>query len=230
MKKPERASKEKAPVPEDRGSDSATTGRRSRAQRSDAIQSRKTLLAAARELFAEHGPEALTVAAVAKRAGLNRSTTYQHFKNRDELLIAVGKDFATETRDLLRESRPIGEQIDFFVRYFRERPDIARLWIFDLLDENQRQAGGWLEYVGSLERLARSNKSQKGIDAEMLGVIGMTSALVWSLMARKRNENEEDAELETRRFATELKRLFLYGALKPEAWPELEAELQRESS
>ncbi|MGY8804630.1 MAG: helix-turn-helix domain-containing protein, partial [bacterium] len=91
---------------------------RARALRSDAKQSRKTLLVAARELFAERGPEALTVAAVSKRAGLNRSTTYQHFKNRDELLMAVGAAFARETQEVLREPRAIGEQIDFFVHYF----------------------------------------------------------------------------------------------------------------
>ncbi|MBW1885432.1 MAG: TetR/AcrR family transcriptional regulator [Deltaproteobacteria bacterium] len=205
--------------------DDSRNGVRARALRSDAKQSRATLLSAARELFAERGPEALTVAAVAKRAGLNRSTTYQHFRNRGELLKAVGADFASEIRDLLREPRPIGEQIDFFVHYFHERPDIARLWMFDLLAENN-QAGGWSDYVGSLERLAQRPRSQDGVDAEMLGVIGMTSALVWSLMARQRSGDEETARAETERLATELKRLFLFGALRPEAWPELAAEFE----
>lgn len=201
-----------------------------RALRSDAKQSRKNLLAAARGLFSERGPEALTVAAVAKRAGLNRSTTYQHFKNRDELLLAVGATFARETQEVLREPRAIGEQIDFFVHYFHERPDIARLWVFDLLAQNEslNRSAGWLGYVDSLERLAASPKSQDGIDAEMLGVIGMTSALVWSLMARQRTGDPEIARSETERFATELKRLFLYGALRPEAWPELVAEFEDE--
>ncbi len=199
---------------------------RERALRSDAKQSRKTLLAAARELLAEKGPEALTVAAVAKRAGLNRSTTYQHFKNRDELVAAVGNNFARELRELLREPRPFGEQIDFFVHYFHQRPDIARLWIFELPEEKQSQASGWAEYKGSLERLASSSMSQDGIDAEMLGVIGMTSALVWSLMSRQRSADEETARADTERFATELKRLFLFGALRPEAWPDLVAEFE----
>lgn len=205
--------------------DDSRDGVRARALRSDARQSRATLLSAARELFAERGPEALAVAAVAKRAGLNRSTTYQHFRNRGELLKAVAADFASEVRDLLREPRPIGEQIDSFVHYFQERPDIARLWMFDLL-AGKNQTGGWRDYVGSLERLAQSPRSRDGVDAEMLGVIGMTSALVWSLMARQRSGDEETARAETERFATELKRLFLFGALRPEAWPELVAEFE----
>ena len=209
-----------------RSDNEAGSSVRGRALRSDAKQSRKTLLSAARELFAEKGPEAVTVAAVAKRAGLNRSTTYQHFRNRDELLAAVGANFASELRDLLREPRPFGEQIDFFVHYFHERPDIARLWIYDLLAEKKSQPSGWADYQSSLARLAASKRSQDGIDAEMLGVIGMTSALVWSLMARQRTEDEQTALAETERFATELKRLFLFGALRPEAWPELVAEFE----
>ena len=68
--------------------------------------------------------------------------------------------------------------------------------------------------------------SQDGIDAEMLGVIGMTSALVWSLMSRQRATDEQTALADTERFATELKRLFLFGALRPEAWPDLVAEFE----
>ncbi len=189
---------------------------RKRALRSDAKSSRKTLLDAARELFAQKGPEGLTVAAVARKAGLNRSTAYQHFRNRNEVLRAVSAAFAQEVRELLQENRAFGDQIEFFVHYFQDRPDIARLWMFQLLGEQGgARAPGWGDYVSSLERLAHSPKSQDGIDAEMLGVIGMSSALVWSLMARQRTDSDQEANAETRRFAAELKRLFLFGALRP---------------
>ena len=50
--------------------------RRERPLRSDARASRARLLAAAKELVAEDGLDALTVVGVARRAGLNRSTAY----------------------------------------------------------------------------------------------------------------------------------------------------------
>ncbi len=197
--------------------------------RSDARASREALLEAARQIVAEGGMEALTVVGVAKRAGLNRSTAYQHFRTRDALVRAVSREFVAELRRILSEPRSFGEQIDFFVHYFREHPHIARIWMFRLLQRRGAgMSGGWEDYVGALERLAKSGKSQDGIDAEMLGVIGMTPALVWSLMAAQRNQDEQAAEEETLRFARELKRLFLFGALRPEAWPELVAELQRD--
>ncbi len=197
--------------------------------RSDAQKSRAALLTAARELMAETGPEALTVVAVAQRAGLNRSTAYQHFKSREQLLRAVGDSFAEEVRRMFSQPRDFGEQVDFFVHYFRDHPDIARVWMFWLLSNGSDPAPeGWADYVSALERLARSHRSQDGIDAEMLGVIGMSTALVWSLMARQRTESDEEAGVETRRFARELKRLFLFGALRPESWPEFTAEFENE--
>lgn len=198
-----------------------------RPRRADAQESRAALLRAARELVADRGMEALTIVAVAQRAGLNRSTAYQHFRSREDLVDAVRIEFGREVHRIFSEPRPVGEQIDFFVHYFRDHPDIARTWLFRLLsDRDEISRKGWGDYVTALERLAGSPRSQDGIDAEMLGVIGMTSALVWSLMARSRSNSEREAQAQTERFARELKRLFLYGALRPERWPELVEELE----
>jgi AcrR family transcriptional regulator len=201
-----------------------------RPKRRDAQQSRAALMQAARELFAERGPEALTVVAVAKRAGLNRSTAYQHFRTREELIAAVGRAFEEEVRGIYRQPRGVGERMDFFVDYFCEHPSLARLWMFQLLTNKGEIGAGWEDYLAAMEMLAQSPRSQDGIDAEMLGLIGMTSALVWSLIAQKRMDNGEDASADTERFARELKRLFLFGALRPEAWPEVRAEFEADDS
>ena len=198
-----------------------------RRRRADALESQAALMQAARELVAERGMEALTVVAVAERAGLNRSTAYQHFRSRDQLIDAVRREFGREVQRIFRERREVGEQIDFFVHYFYENPDIARMWLFRLLaGRDETATKGWSGYVTALERLAASPKSQDGIDAEILGVIGMTSALVWSLMVHGRTRNAAEAEAQSARLARELKRLFLHGALKPELWPELARELR----
>jgi AcrR family transcriptional regulator len=189
---------------------------RERALRSDAKASRKALLAAARELFAERGPDGLTIVDVAKSAGLNRSTAYQHFRNREELSLAVAEDFALELREMFAEPRGFAEQVDFFVHYFQEHPDIARLWMFHLLAGQSRPREGWGHYIDSLEQMTKSPQSLPGIDAEMLGVIGLTSALVWSVMAGQHAGNEKVTLAETNRFGAELSRLFLNGTRKPE--------------
>ncbi len=203
-----------------------STDQGQRPLRSDARASRASLLAAAKELVAEDGLDALTVVGVARRAGLNRSTAYQHFRQREDLVDAVGVQFARELRAMFTQPRELGKQIDFFAHSFRENPDIARIWMFHLLRNDKAVSKpGWDQYVSALDRLANSSSSQDGIDAEMLCVIGMTSALVWSLMVRQRTDNVQQAEAETDRFVRELKRLFLHGALRPEKWPELAAEI-----
>lgn len=197
-----------------------------RARRRDALASRTTLLGAARQLIAERGMEGLTVVAVAQRAGLNRSTAYQHFPKREDLVQAVAGEFALEVRKIFAEPRPFGEQVDYFVEYFFEHPDIARIWMFQLLTGHADSSPDWGDYVGAIERLAQSPRTRDGIDPEMFGVIGVASALVWSLVARRRTSTEKQAKVETARFARELKRLFLFGALRPDGWPELVAEFE----
>ncbi len=124
--------------------------------RADARASRAALLRAARELLAELGPEGLTVVAVAQRAGLNRSTAYQHFRSRADLLGAVLGAIGEELRSLLSRPREFGEQIEFFVDYFGTHPEIARNWIFQLLADGDSGASvpGWNVYVAGMQRLA----------------------------------------------------------------------------
>ena len=191
------------------------TSARQRALRSDAKASYKALVSAARDLFAERGPDGLTIVEVAKRAGLNRSTAYQHFRNREELSQAVAEEIATELGELMKEPRGLAEQIDFFVHYFEEHPNIARLWMFHLLGNESQPRRGWGNYLDSLEQITKSPNSLPGIDAEMLGVISLTSSLVWSVMASQRTGSKKAAAEETNRFAGELKRLFLAGTRKP---------------
>lgn len=47
------------------------------------------LLTTARELVREQGPEAVSIAEVARRVGLSRPALYEYFSSRDELLAAI---------------------------------------------------------------------------------------------------------------------------------------------
>ena len=46
----------------------------------------QSLIAAARELVAERGPQGFTLVEAARRAGVSPSAPYRHFKDRDEVL------------------------------------------------------------------------------------------------------------------------------------------------
>ncbi|WP_051471736.1 TetR/AcrR family transcriptional regulator [Patulibacter minatonensis] len=59
-----------------------------RPMRADALRNRERVLCAAREAFAEGGPE-VAVAEIARRAGVGAGTLFRHFPTKRDLLVAV---------------------------------------------------------------------------------------------------------------------------------------------
>jgi AcrR family transcriptional regulator len=70
-----------------------TSGRRARGRPRDRRVDR-SLLDAALALLAEGGPDALTIDAIAARAGVARTTVYRRWNGRDEVVLAVLDDVA----------------------------------------------------------------------------------------------------------------------------------------
>jgi AcrR family transcriptional regulator len=56
--------------------------------RSDAVRTRKLLVKAAGEAFAEHG-SAVSVSQIAERAGIGKGTVFRHFATKEDLLAAI---------------------------------------------------------------------------------------------------------------------------------------------
>jgi AcrR family transcriptional regulator len=56
--------------------------------RSDAVRTRKLLVRAASEAFAEHG-SAVSVSQIAERAGIGKGTVFRHFATKEDLLAAI---------------------------------------------------------------------------------------------------------------------------------------------
>jgi AcrR family transcriptional regulator len=65
--------------------------RNKRPLRADAARNVQSLMAAARDAFAEHGAEA-SLDDIAKRAGVGPGTLYRHFPSRDALIEAVYRE------------------------------------------------------------------------------------------------------------------------------------------
>lgn len=57
------------------------------------------ILAAAKDLFAESGFDAVSVNAIAERAGVSKANIFHHFKSKNELYLAVLKMACSESRD-----------------------------------------------------------------------------------------------------------------------------------
>ncbi|MEU3786797.1 TetR/AcrR family transcriptional regulator [Streptomyces sp900129855] len=74
-----------------------------------ALRSRAAALAAATELLVEGGPENVTHATVARRAGIGRATVYRHWPDQQTLLIDA---LANDVRPLLTfDDTPVRDQL-----------------------------------------------------------------------------------------------------------------------
>jgi AcrR family transcriptional regulator len=113
------------------------------AERSDAVANRQRILAATRQLFAEHGPAAVNMSDIVRAAGVGRGTLYRHFANKGELCLGVMdeeiSEFQNEVlahfRQMTAEQSPAMARLDYFLDrlvYFTER-------YTPLLHEAQRQ-------------------------------------------------------------------------------------------
>src|SRR3990172_5749139 len=184
-------------------------------RRRDYRSNRRRILAAARRLMAERGLEAITVSEVAHQAGLNRTTAYQHFRTRDELVGALLEELTDEVTRMLIEPKPLGERIDHMAGFLVDHPEIARMTIHQLLSDSPLPRAGWERYVGELRRLASGRKARAGVDAEMLAYVFASVGMLWPLLARVDYEDPEERRPATEPLTRELKRLLLHGVLRP---------------
>ena len=94
-----------------------------RAQRADARRNAERILAEAREVFAESGPDA-SLEEIARRAGVGIGTLYRHFPTRRHLLEAV---YVDEVEAISRSATELGDlpPWDALVTWLRRFVDYA---------------------------------------------------------------------------------------------------------
>lgn len=199
---------------------SGTGSGRARVRDPDATH--ELILAAAQAMMAEQGPAGLTVSDVARRAGVNRGTAYQHFPTRERLVAAVIERVGRGTKELLDATAPRGldERIDATVEHFVGNPELVRLSLFRMLGGIPHpSAEMWEGYVERVRALAASAAAQPDADGDMLAVILLGATMLWSL----RVQSGGASAAATRRYLRELKRMMLYGVVRPERHPDVVA-------
>jgi len=101
----------------------------------DADRSQNTILAAARDEFAEHGLGGARVDRIAERAGLNKRLIYYYFEDKEKLFQAVLEMVYRDIRDRerglrLTEMEPtaaVRRLMEFTWDYYREHPEFITL-------------------------------------------------------------------------------------------------------
>lgn len=209
----------------------------------DPEATREAILKAARSVLAGDGQEGLSVARVARMAGVNRGTAYQHFQTREDLLKATAEwvserllsedVFASPSENqqkLPPHEQPVFENIERVVEFAVENPELGRVWLFEVLaSDNPSEDRFFQRYKEGVEVVSKSKLSQKGVDAEALSVLLLAGCFLWPVWVSAHAHTKKARKRLAQRFSREVLRLTLYGSLKPEHYPNLEKLLEEYS-
>lgn len=166
-------------------------------------QTHRELIETAVRLISERGMEALSIAALARAAGLNRTTIYYHFESREALLAAV-KDWSGE--EIVRGmdlSSPRIDRISGISRFVLDNPELIKLWIDDFIDAGDIRGSYtcWDDLVaGVAQKFAASGQD---VDAEVYCVMLLTAAIIGPRVFHKGVAPGLDPEVIAGRFMRE---------------------------
>ena len=181
----------------------------------DVADFRERLCAAAERLFAEHGPDGVTMRQLASELGVSPMTPYRYFKDKDAILAAVRANGFNRFADALEaaydsendpveRSRVVG---DAYVAFALGEPAAYKL-MFDLMQPHEAD---YPELVAAEARaLATQTRHVQGmVDAGVLrGDVKMLAHMFWSILhgtlvlqlAGKLSPDIDPSELRTQLF------------------------------
>jgi AcrR family transcriptional regulator len=161
---------------------------RGHARRADAERNARLLLAAARGLFDEHGPD-VAMDDVARRAGVGNATLYRNFPTRSDLLAAV---YADEVAALCQQGTALlakpcaGEALfdwlDSFIVHVATKRALALAATAGSDEQRSELFGGWHESMRStagklLDRAQQADAIHPGLTVTDLLALASAAAL-----------------------------------------------------
>ncbi len=164
----------------------------------ESTSSRERILAAATELFAEHGYEATSTRTIADAVGLNIATVAYHVGGKSELYLEVMRRAHEAQRDAmatpLEQLHTAGDSpaevraalrrfLDAYLNFCVSHPHVPALWMRRWLAEGDNIASLETEYAGPLVQqvstVVRSVLDRAGLAAD-LDVDMLVFTIVWT--------------------------------------------------
>ena len=235
------------PGTNDATSDSVQGGDPARKRRvRNTTATRAAILEAARTLLAKDGPDGVSLSEVAKLAGVNRGTAYQHFATREAVIDAAVAGVSDEMfRAVFGDPETIGTrdvgQVDMaalterLAVFAMENQELCRIWLQTVLASPEPSPEPsrdpfWNEFEGSIARFAQTDLAEPGIDSEVWSVIVLAGNFLWPMWARAHSHGNADRGAPAHRFAREMLRLSMHGTVRIEKYPEIAALLEGEAA
>jgi AcrR family transcriptional regulator len=140
-------------------------------------ETHRQLIERAVELIVKNGADKLSVASLARDAGMNRSTVYYHFDSREALIDAVKAWIGDKISKLLIGQDDPALRLERTVEFVMTYADVVHLWISDILF-----AGGVREGLPFWDGLVHSMGSKQAMITQKSGLANVPEpdAEVWS--------------------------------------------------
>jgi len=154
------------------------------------------LIDTAVRLISEKGVEALSLAEIAREAGVNRTTVYYHFADREALIAEVRAWSAKQLARAFQADATPQERGGYIVRFVLEHPELMKMWIDDFMapGDIRDRYPEWDNLVaGVAARFARERPGER-IDAELYCVNMLTVAMIGPRVYRNSVRPELDLE------------------------------------
>jgi len=191
------------------------------------------ILAAAEALFAEHGFDAVSMNAIAERAGVSKANIFHHFSSKDALYQAVLRNACDETTQQLKhmvaQSGAVASSLSQFAENhlgsILEHDQFARLILREILSDMPKEqlkiaqqvfGENFAELVKILRRGQKSGELRTDIDPAIVATL-LVGANVFFFQARNvfRHFPEVDFANEPARYSHRVVDILLRGMLAP---------------
>ena len=173
-------------------------------------ETHQEMIETAVRLISEKGVDSLSISAVARSIGMNRTTVYYHFNSRDVLLEAVKAWSAEQLAKAFKRTATQQERIDYITRFVLENPELIKLWIDDFISTGdiRNRYPFWDALVDGIKMLAH-----EALDAEVYCVMLLTSAIIGPRVFKNSVSPAASTDEVVRRFRAEQQRLLEHDNL-----------------
>jgi AcrR family transcriptional regulator len=159
--------------------------------RADAVvATRERIVTVAVGLFYEHAYEDVTLAGIAKAAGVSHQTVLNHFESKDGVVLAVAELLKTETRSARYEAAPgdVAGAVKALVGDYERMGDANFRWaasdrfaiLAELLDEARQSHQQWLVAMFGAQLPASPAARRRAVSALHVA----TDVYSWKLLRR----------------------------------------------
>lgn len=169
----------------------------------------RILIKKAFDIMSASGVDSLSLSALARVTGINRSTVYYHFADREDLLLAV-HNWSTEEMD--KQFQPGDSQwggVDRIPSFVLRNPEVVKLWIDDYLAAGDiRQCyPQWDRLVEQMGQAFAEQAPDEPRDVEVFCTLMLTSAFIAPRVFKNAVQPQESLERIADRFVQEQQRM-----------------------